>query len=80
MQEAEPAARQPHPFVTENLVQWKGLPSSEATWEDAAKLISAFPTHHLEDKVKLLAEGIVIPADKAIKVYQRRNKKKDGSN
>ena len=79
--EAAPAAilgiRHPSPTLTEVLVQWQDLPCSEATWEDYNKLLAVFPSLHLEDKVKLLAEGIVIPTQPAtiMKVYHRRNNK-----
>ena len=58
---AEPSAllsiRHPSPHITKVLVQWQGLPSSEATWEDYHKLLHTFLSHHLVLKVKLLAGG-----------------------
>ena len=46
------AIRHPSPNLTEVLVHWQGLPRSKATWENYDKLLSTFPSHHLEDKVK----------------------------
>ena len=55
------------------LVHWDGLPESEANWEDYAKMITLFPNEHLEDKVQLLAAGMVTP-EKKLLTYKRRNK------
>ncbi len=41
--------------MTEALVQWKFLPSEDATWDDTDQLIQKFPSLHLQDKVP--AEG-----------------------
>ena len=35
------------------LVQWKGLPLIEATWEPYNMIQQQFPTFHVEDKVKV---------------------------
>ena len=35
------------------LIQWKGLPPFEATWEPYNMIHQQFPTFHLEDKVKV---------------------------
>ena len=35
------------------LIQWKGLPSLEATWEPYNLIQQQFPTFHLKDKVKV---------------------------
>ena len=37
------------------LVQWKGLPDFESTWESARLIHQRFPEFQLEDKLKLLA-------------------------
>ena len=37
------------------LVQWKGLPEFECTWESARMIHQRFPEFQLEDKLKLLA-------------------------
>lgn len=39
------------------LVQWKGSPVEEASWEDLATFTSTYPTFHLEDKVISEGEG-----------------------
>ena len=35
------------------LIQWSGLPSTEATWEDLTCIQSKFPDFNLEGKVSL---------------------------
>ena len=35
------------------LIQWKGLPPLEATWEPFDVIQQQFPYFHLEDKVKV---------------------------
>ncbi|PON55153.1 Chromo domain-like [Parasponia andersonii] len=42
-------------------IQWKDLPTFEATWEPYEMVQHQFPTFHLEDKVTLLARGIDKP-------------------
>ena len=37
------------------LVQWKGLPEYESTWELAHLILQRFPEFQLEDKLNLLA-------------------------
>ena len=60
----------------EALIQWKGLPVFEATWEDVAATHHRFPWFHLEDKVNLWGGGIVTPqATKPLLTYAKRNKK-----
>ena len=39
----------------EVLIQWKGLPSHESTWEPYELVQEQFPDFHLEDKVTLWA-------------------------
>ncbi|MCI31328.1 hypothetical protein A2U01_0052540, partial [Trifolium medium] len=36
---------------TQILVQWKGAPADEASWEDLLTFKKCFPSFHLEDKV-----------------------------
>ena len=45
------------------------------TWEDYTKLLAAFPSHHLEDKVNRLVSGIFMEGarDKEF-TYKRRKK------
>lgn len=38
------------------MVQWKGAPADEASWEDLSTFKKCFPTFHLEDKVVFAAE------------------------
>jgi ribosomal protein L21E len=60
------------------LIQWQGLPVSEATWELYGNILSLFPDFHLEDKVALVGGGIVMDPDTpkpTIKfTYSRRSK------
>lgn len=46
-----------NPQSLEVMIQWKGLQSYEATWEDFEALDNRFPSFHLEDKVVLWEEG-----------------------
>ena len=41
----------------EVLIQWKGLPQFEASWESADTIKEHFPDFHLEDKVSLIEGG-----------------------
>lgn len=43
--------------VVELLVQWEGLPPEETTWERMEKLVAAFPSTDLVDKVFSMREG-----------------------
>ncbi|XP_010470614.1 PREDICTED: uncharacterized protein LOC104750511 [Camelina sativa] len=43
---------------TEVLVQWKGLPNGESTWESLTGLMDQFPNFDLEDKISLLRGSI----------------------
>lgn len=45
----------------EVLLKWKSLPKFEATWEDFHLIQQQFPDFHLEDKVKVWADGNVRP-------------------
>lgn len=58
----------------EVLVQWKNLPTCENSWESVQRMQEAFPSYHLEDKVKLLAPGIDRIKPPITKVYHRRPK------
>ena len=52
------------------LIQWDGLPATDATWEAASEIQQQFPNFHLEDKVKVWAVGIDKPP--IIFTYSRR--------
>jgi hypothetical protein len=60
------------------LIQWHGIPVSEATWELYANILTLFPEFHLEDKVSLVGAGIVMDPDQPRPVithtYARRKK------
>ena len=56
------------------LVQWKGLPQHEATWELYEDLKQRFPDFHLEDKVNLEKESNDRPP--ILYQYKRRENKK----
>ncbi|GMY08147.1 Integrase catalytic domain-containing protein [Fagus crenata] len=44
--------------VEEVLVQWQGLPTSEATWENLTAMKSQFPEYALEDKDHRKGKGV----------------------
>ena len=44
--------------VEEVLVQWQGLPTSEATWENLTAMKSQFPKYALEDKGHRKGKGV----------------------
>lgn len=54
------------------LIQWKGLPKHEATWEDYDEIQQRYPQFHLEDKVNI-EECNDRPS--TIHQYSRRKKK-----
>ena len=60
------------PGTLEVLLQWKGLPVFEATWEPFSIIQEQYPTFHLEDKVNLWAAGNVRPPIRF--TYARRQK------
>ena len=64
--------------VLEVLIQWHGLPLSDATWEPFSTIKTAFPAFHLEDKVSSIGVGNVMDPDYArpsiTQVYSRRNR------
>lgn len=55
------------------LMNWKGLSSHEATWENYDDFEPSFPDFHLEDKVELEGECNVRPP--IIHQYRRREKR-----
>ena len=55
------------------LVQWKGLPDFESTWESARLIHQRFPEFQLEDKLKLLAGR---DGKTPIITYYRRRRKR----
>ncbi|KAM0019502.1 putative nucleotidyltransferase, Ribonuclease H [Helianthus debilis subsp. tardiflorus] len=46
--------------IDQYLIQWAGLPVTEASWEDKHHLQTAFPDLHLEDKVSVIGGGNVV--------------------
>lgn len=63
----------PKRTIREVLIKWKGLPTTEATWEDLDLIDGTFPSFHLEDKVAVWGWGIAKPP--VIFIYSRRGKK-----
>ncbi|KAG9458686.1 hypothetical protein H6P81_003194 [Aristolochia fimbriata] len=70
--------------VNQVLVQWKGKPVDEATWEDTEQMQHQFPTFSLGDKANLEKGGIVRDTSVGgpqktnqpiLRVYSRRHKK-----
>ena len=55
----------------EVLINWKGLPPHEATWEDCNDFRQQFPDFHLEDKVDLEEESDARPP--ILFKYSRKN-------
>lgn len=58
----------------EVLIAWKGLPTSEATWELYEQMLKQFPHFHLGDKVVFQGGSYDMNRNKFGKKYQRRNK------
>ncbi|KAI0500465.1 hypothetical protein KFK09_018678 [Dendrobium nobile] len=62
----------------EVLIEWKDLPTHEATWEIYEAMQEQFPDFNLEDKVDLLEGGIDGPAEpvhpRPLRVYRRRRR------
>ena len=54
----------------EVLIQWKGLPQFEASWELVDTIKKHFPDFHLEDKVSLSEGGKDRPPTRC--VYEKR--------
>ena len=48
-------------ILVEVLIQWKGLPEFDATWDDYNSILTLFPSFHLEDKVTVGEGGNAIP-------------------
>ncbi|CAO2826301.1 unnamed protein product [Amaranthus hypochondriacus] len=69
--------RSSDPEQAEILVLWKDLPDTDASWENLPRMLEAFPSHHLEDKVSLLAPVNVMHSrnGKEMLTYKRRVKK-----
>ena len=63
------------------LIKWHGLPVSDATWEHFGNIATLFPDFHLEDKVCLVEEGIVMDRDRPKPIikhtYARRRKSQE---
>ncbi|RVW41092.1 Transposon Tf2-12 polyprotein [Vitis vinifera] len=57
----------------EVLIQWKGLPQFEASWESVDTIKEHFPDFHLEDKVSLIEGGNDRPPIRY--VYNRKGKR-----
>ena len=57
----------------EVLIQWKGLPQFEASWESTDTIKEHFPDFHLEDKVSLIEGGNDRPHTRY--VYTRKGKR-----
>ena len=57
----------------EVLIQWKGLPQFEASWELVDTIKKHFPDFHLEDKVSLIEGGNDRPPIRY--VYTRKGKR-----
>jgi len=45
--------------ISQVLLQWEGMPETEATWEDLAVIQKHYPNFNLEDKVGFNGGGIV---------------------
>ncbi|KFK26976.1 hypothetical protein AALP_AA8G317800 [Arabis alpina] len=59
----------------EVLIQWKGMPESECTWEWRRVMKGQFPKFHLEDKVNI-KEGGNVRVDETMPIlYQFRRRK-----
>lgn len=67
--------------VSQVLVQWKDLPSFNATWEEAQALNLRFPSFHLEDKVAVWLGGNAKAQYKPplLYTYHRKKKKNEAS-
>lgn len=61
----------------EVLIAWKGLPTSEATWESFEQIQQQFPEFPLEDKVNFQGGSNDMIAGRFGKVYERRSKKRN---
>lgn len=53
--------------IEQVLVDWKGLPESEQSWEDLRWVVHLNPNANLEDKVRSASEGdIIVVIDQAM--------------
>ncbi|KAK0580275.1 hypothetical protein LWI29_000190 [Acer saccharum] len=60
--------------VWQVLVQWQGVPTKEATWEDYDEMVERFPDFSLEDKGILEEQGNVETIRKSKRFVERRSK------
>ncbi|KAK0571245.1 hypothetical protein LWI29_013061 [Acer saccharum] len=58
--------------VWQVLVQWQGVPTEEATWEDYDEMVERFPNFSLEDKGILEKRGNVETIRKSKRIVERR--------
>ena len=66
--------------VWQVLVQWQGVPTEEATWEDYDEMVERFPDFFLEDKGILEERGNVETVRKSKRIVERRSRPQiDGS-
>lgn len=61
------------------IIQWEGMSSEDATWEDSDTIAALFPHFHLEDKLNLWPVGIVTNWAKppVVQTYHRKMKKNE---
>ena len=55
------------------MVQWQGVPTEEATWEDYDEIVERFPDIFLEDKGILEERGNVETVRKSKRIVERRS-------
>ena len=60
--------------VWQVLVQWQGVPTEEATWEDYDEMVERFPDFFLEDKGILEERGNVETIRKSKRIVERRSR------
>ena len=60
--------------VWQVLVQWQGVPTEEATWEDYDEMVERFPDFFLEDKGILEERGNVETVRKSKRIVERRSR------
>ncbi|KAK0574709.1 hypothetical protein LWI29_027795 [Acer saccharum] len=59
--------------VWQVLVQWQGVPTEKATWEDYDEMVKRFPDFSLEDKGILEERGNVETVRKSKRIVDRRS-------
>ena len=67
-----------NPPVSEVLIEWKGLPQFEASWESLDTIKEHFPGFHLKDKVSCIGgrgRGVVNDRLPICYVYPRKGKR-----